>query len=284
MPTNPPSTHDAADAADAASNNHDDRATVPSAARPRWRRRGVMLASAAAVVVLVVGLAAVVRAPSDEVPADTPPTPPTSSLPLGGEGAVVLANRYELAVVGEPAVVDDVEVWQGAPAPPLTKAVDDVVGASSVAELLEARAASEVVLPDEFAAGDVERVVTVGEIDGAVVMAHAAPRAGADRDLRCVLVVPQDDPTEWLSGCGPASPDGTSLGLGGSLGQWIVWTDMPADTALVELSGTRHASAYQHPIARTVAFPTWLLDGHPLHVVAYDTSGNTITSIAAPGA
>ncbi|MFP5488346.1 MAG: hypothetical protein ACLGHQ_08585 [Acidimicrobiia bacterium] len=270
-----------ADAADLASH---DRTTPSTAGRRPWRRRGVLLVAAAAIVALVVGLAAVVRAPAEEIPADVPPTPPSSSLETSEPNVVALADGYELAVVGEPTVLDGVEVWQGAASPPVDGDAEEVVGISSVAALLEARTAAEIVLPEQFVSDGVERVVTVGEIADAVVVAHAASAADGGRDLRCVLLAPEDDPADWASGCGLAGPDGTSLGLAGGFGRWIVWTDLPANTALVELRSTGDASIHQFPIARTVAFPTRLLDGSPLEIVAYDADGDTLASPAAPGA
>ena len=254
-------------------------ATTPSP----WRRRAVMLAAVAAGVLLVVALGSVVRAPSDGPPADVPAATTASSLPDDPVDTVTLAVGYEVAVVGEPVVVNGVEVWQGAPAPPLTSdaRAELIDSTASTPALLEPMPPSDVVLSDDLVDDGLRVVVAAGTLDDVAVLGHASSASAADREVRCVVLAPIADKDGWLSACGAAAANGAVIGVGGGFGTWIVWSGIPERAALVVVRGADGASPHQYPVGRTAAFPARLIAG-ATQLVAYDADGDTLAVVNTP--
>ncbi len=274
-----------ADAADAAARNesHDDADTGSATSGSPHRRRWVVLAAAAAVVTLVVGLAAVARVPSGDTPADVPPNRPaaTTTTIEQGAGVVTLGNGYDVAVIGDPVDVNGVQIWRGQPAPELTDSARAELTDGEVIDL-EPLEPGEVILDDEFIDGGPDRMVTVGRNGNVMFLAHGSPRSPSGPEPRCVLVAPDDTPTDWLGGCGAATGTGTVLVVGGPAGYWIVWTDIPADTAIVELRGADGATTQQRPVARTVVFRANVLGETADDLAAIDVGGNIVAVADSP--
>jgi hypothetical protein len=269
-----------ADTADAAA-VHEAAPEPALAATPSpWRRRAVMLAAVAAGVLLVVALGSVVRAPSDGPPADVPAATTASSLPDDAVDTLTLAVGYEVAVIGEPVVVNGVEVWQGAPAPPLTSdaRAELIDSTASTPALLEPMPPSDVVFSDDLVDDGLRVVVAAGTLDDVAVLGHASSASAADREVRCVVLAPIADKNGWLSACGAAAANGAVIGVGGGFGTWIVWSGIPERAALVVVRGADGASLHQYPVGRTAAFPARLIAA-ATQLVAYDADGDTLAVV-----
>lgn len=221
---------------------------------PRPRRCG-WLTVAAAVVVLVVGLAAVVRAPSDS--------------PVSTTAEVTLAPGFEVPVIDGPADVAGLEVYQGAPAPPVESVAIEAMGGADEVVMAPIAPLDYPVVADFVDQGG-EQLVTVGVLDEVAVAVHASSGpAGA----RCAVLssTTVELANEFVSGC---STDWVSLS--GPFGFWIVWPDLPAGTALVAVVDGNGPNRYQRPTGQTAAFNGAFGTATGLALVAYDAAGTEL--------
>ena len=255
--------HSALDAVPNRAGNLSD-VTVRGRSRQRRNRIGYGVVAVAAVFLIAVPVALTIGNQTQEFGAG-----------LDSEGEVVFDSGFTVGVVGDPVESLGALVFQGAPVAPTTASFDPAT--LGIEYAFSERGAVNLIVPPsdqpfEDNALQADLLVYLGDIGGAqIALGQTCVFFGNGTEITgggfCDIT---DQPTVGYS-ADPVFPD--------SDGGWLVWTMLPVDTAVVQITLEDDTMYWQRPIARTALFavadPDQLVAAT---TTAYDSTGAVIST------